>query len=125
MGANRWTPELQEAIVKDIAEGMWVQSACKKHGIGRKTFYRWLEKGTSGEEPYAAFAEAIDRAEGDLEHRWVRSLETVNAQWQRFAWLLEHRFPNAWGTRTYDKPTVDNREETNEVRIVVDEGKTK
>lgn len=46
---------LKQTFVEHVAENGLIQVACRKTGIGRQTYYRWIEED-------AAFAKKVERA---------------------------------------------------------------
>lgn len=55
MGVTVRTPEIVEDILLNVSEGITVAELCRKHGIGRATFYDWL---TEDQELAGRFARA-------------------------------------------------------------------
>lgn len=94
-------PEIQTRIATYILAGSYIETAAKAAGIHKDTLYDWLKRGATGEEPFASFSDAVERALGEAE---IRDLAVVSkaAQagvWQAAAWKLERRNPKAWGRR--------------------------
>jgi transposase len=79
--------QIQAKIVRLLAKGHTVRSACAIVGISRQTFYRWQQSSTS-------FAEAVERA---LDEATARMEEVIIEQATkkrdpRYAiWWLERR----------------------------------
>jgi hypothetical protein len=50
-------------IVSAILDGKTKDRAARAAGVGASTLYRWEATGRAGREPFAAFVEAVRRAE--------------------------------------------------------------
>lgn len=74
-------------------------------GIGRRTFYTWLQKGEEDYERgvsslYRQFYEAMEESRSIAETEAVKGiLEAGKKQWQALAWFLERRYPERWGQK--------------------------
>ena len=106
---TKLTPELQETILQTMRGGGYAITACQRAGICEDTLYTWLQKGSEGKEPYAAFAESFKRAEADAETQAVATVLKVafdpqDPNWQAAMTYLERRHPERWGRRV-----VENR----------------
>ena len=101
---TKLTPETQDSIVEAIREGMYQEIAAATVGISTSTYYRWMERGQTGQpedEPYREFREAIEkgRAEAERAKLKVISREAEKGNWTAAAWWLERSFPARWGRR--------------------------
>ena len=101
---TKLTPELQERLVTYLRAGNYLDVAIKcAGGIHRDTFYEWMRIGReTGEEPFASFVQAVDRAMADSEARDVALIAKAASDpklWTAAAWRLERRFPDRWGRR--------------------------
>ncbi len=95
---SKLTPELQEKICEYIAKGHYIERACALCGIGRRTFYTWLEKAERGGK-YAEFFEAVKRAEAQDQDRALEAINTVayeDRKWPAIFRKLESRYPREW-----------------------------
>lgn len=91
------TPELQDAIVRDIRRtGAYVETVCQAHGICKKTFYNWKDRGETGEEPFATFLHAIKEAEALSEMDGIAQMKEGGKTWMGAAAWLERRFRQRW-----------------------------
>ena len=88
-------------LIEAVREGNYRETAARLAGIGRSTFYRWLDKAReSPEGPYGDFAARLDAAEAEAEADAVRDIrEAGRTTWQARAWYLERRHPSRWGRR--------------------------
>ncbi len=59
---TKLTDELQQQIVSYIRAGAYDWVAAQAAGIGKTTFYRWIQAGERGRQPYAGFLVAVQEA---------------------------------------------------------------
>ena len=103
---TKLTPELQEKILLHLRVGAYVETAAACAGIHKDTFYEWMKKGARGQQPYVAFAQAVNKAVAESESRDLATiLKAAQSQWQAAAWRLERRFPEKYGRN--DRLKVD------------------
>ena len=57
--------EVQADLVASIRAGAYDWVAAESAGIGRRTFYRWLERGETGDRKYARLLAEVRRARAD------------------------------------------------------------
>ena len=109
------------AIICDaLRECMPYEQAARLADIDVATFRRWRRRGenptTARDKPFEAFSAAVKKAEAEAQRELVRRIANPDADkakgWQRWAWLLERRWPEVWAQR---QPEAAQREE-----IVVD-----
>jgi transposase len=96
---SKLTPETQATIVEALREGLYRETAATLAGIHRDTMYGWLERGRTGEAPYAAFSDAVEKAEAEAEQHVIREVRMGLDGWQSKAWVAERRWPRRWGGR--------------------------
>lgn len=105
---TKLTPQLQEKIIKYIKAGNYIKIACKAVGIDETTYYRWIEKGKKGEEPYCKFYKSIKKARAEAEVYMVsRVVSVAKENWQAAMTWLERSFPERWAKREYVGGTGD------------------
>lgn len=74
-------------------------------GIGRRTFYAWLQKGEADYEKgvssiFRQFYEAMEESRSIAETEAVKGiLAAGQKQWQALAWFLERRYPERWALK--------------------------
>jgi hypothetical protein len=91
------TPELTRKVCKYIKQGSYLHIAAKRAGIGANTLGDWLRRGGKGEEPYKAFADAMDEAEAVCEQSLVRTIKVASRDDYRAAvYMLSCKFPDRW-----------------------------
>lgn len=100
------TPQLTEELCTDILNGLSKTNACRKAGVGVDTLASWMRRGSQGEQPFADFAQAVDRADQTLKGRLVSYIEhsASRGDWKAAAWLLERRFRSEYGPKASDEP---------------------
>ncbi len=94
-------PELTEAIVTLLSEGLSIKSAANLCGVSERAYHEWTRRGQAGEEPYAAFFDAASRARDGWKARLISRIEASAAggDWRASAFLLERQFPAEFGGR--------------------------
>lgn len=94
------TPAVQERILAALRVGNTQRCAAELAGIGERTFYEWMARGQTGENPYAQLVQAIKEAEAESERYLVEQIRNAGGeakQWTANAWMLERRRPKDWG----------------------------
>lgn len=98
-GHTACTPEVIKAISDAVGNGVPLKFAAQAAGIGHTTLYGWLDRGKSGEQPFANFAEQIAcaraRAVVDMVGEW-RNGVTVSGKpdWHAVKDLLAAVYPD-------------------------------
>ncbi len=103
--STKLTGKIQEEILKAIRAGSFFEIACRWSGIHPATGWEWLARGEDKEpkgrrksKKYAEFAEAVRKAEAELElaliMAWRKHLPDSAAAPAEF---LKRRFPQRWG----------------------------
>ena len=111
-------PSLKDAKVKALIDalkaGTYVTTACTYAGIGRKTFYQWMDRGRTEaesrdngnppdpkEQNYFEIWEAVEAARAAAEVRNIGLIQraATGGTWQAAAWWLERSFPERYGRR--------------------------
>lgn len=64
----------QEEFIELLLIGCTYQEACAELGITYRTFRNWMQRGEEGEEPFAGFYIAVDRAVHRGTVKWRRNL---------------------------------------------------
>jgi len=116
-------PEGYEPLLGLLRMGMYVQQACGMVGIAKGTIYDWLKRGAVGEEPYATFASAYEKAAAQAEMTALADIRAGKNNWQSRAWFLERRFRDRWGRndKLEIKPVAPERVTAAEARRVMTE----
>jgi transposase len=93
------TPELARAICISLRNGSYREQAAACAGIHRNTLRNWLVRGEAGEEPFAGFLCALEKAEAIAERRLLSKIRRRADGWQALAWIMERRWPSRWSGR--------------------------
>jgi hypothetical protein len=98
------TPEVTAEVCKWLASGCYVETACNLAGIHKGTHYDWLKRAETGEQPFADYADAIQRAENQAEARAVALINKAGEEDPKaLQWWLSHRHSDRWADRSkYD-----------------------
>jgi hypothetical protein len=102
---TKLTDELSAEICAVLEEGASLETAAEAAGIDVSTLYRWIDRGLSGEEPFAAFCEAYTRARAKGELTLFRRLALGDSKGISFgparaaAFLLERSRPEKYAQR--------------------------
>lgn len=95
------TREKQENIASMLEDSHSIAAVCRCNGIGRSTFYDWLQKGDAQDEGiYAEFSDRVARARGAGEQQLVDDiLEMAHEKGDTRTLLsvLKSRYPDSWG----------------------------
>lgn len=96
-------PDLVQAFLESVAEGNYIETAAEHAGLSKVTVYNWKKRGEDGEEPYAAFVNAMKRAEAHAEREAVKNVRRAgldNRFWAAEMTFLERRHPERWARRS-------------------------
>ena len=102
---TKLTDELSAAFCAIVEEGTHLETAAESVGIAVSTLYNWLDWGSEGREPYAAFLEDVTRARAVAEIELIRTLKRGDGKGISFgqaraaAFLLERTRPNKYAQR--------------------------
>ena len=94
-----------QQVLDAIGDGNYLETAAKLAGLSKVTVYEWLKRGQTGEEPFATFANAVEKAEARAEAQMVanvRKASNLPQFWAAAATHLERRHPDRWGKRQDD-----------------------
>lgn len=91
------TPETAALICDALRGGNTRKASAAYAGVEEACFREWVRKGNKGVEPYAAFTDALRKAEADAVVRNVAIVQkAASTSWQASAWWLERKFPADW-----------------------------
>lgn len=96
------TKEVEETILRHLRTGAFAKHACQAAGIEHRTFKYWLERGETGEKPYAAFAVKVMRVQAEDAIRGQSiitraQMGKIDGDWKAAAWNLERKYPKEYG----------------------------
>lgn len=101
-GSSKLSEETTSRICELLSAGNHVNVACAVVGLGKRTFYDWLDRGNPdrekpADEPYREFRQRIERARDEGEARNVTTIAVAaRKDWRAAAWLLERQQPERW-----------------------------
>lgn len=110
-------PTLEKRFFRFIRAGVPRAYACLGCGFSYDTLYGWVRRGLvpDAPEPYASFARKLYETEVKLMRRWLVKAGEAWPGKERdnkvITWLLERRFPKAFGPNAYDPAQLDPIEE--------------
>jgi hypothetical protein len=103
------TPKLRTELVKAVRELGWLSPAARRCGVAPACVREWVARGRGAdpERPatplYAAFAAAIERAQGEWEASKLKLIDDAarvkTECWTAAAWSLERFDPEAYGRK--------------------------
>lgn len=92
------TKDARAKLVDALRTPITVTEACALAGVPRSTFYDWMSRGAMGEEPFAALAAEVQRAQAESSKEL---LDIARAQASedpgQLRWLMGLRNPRAYG----------------------------
>jgi hypothetical protein len=91
MRASKKNPAHIAVVLKSLRAGNTRTASADYAGIGRKTFYRWLESDDT-------FRHNVQKAEAGAEHHMLARVKGAadKGTWQAAAWWLERRRRDAY-----------------------------
>lgn len=99
-------PTLKRRFLRNIRAGVPRAYACLGCGFSYDTLYGWVRRGLTPDapEPYASFARDLYETEVALMRRWLKRAGAASVERDNrvLTWLLERRFPKAFGRVAYD-----------------------
>jgi transposase len=98
---SKCTKELIGRVEETVGRLYYVEAVADSLGIGRKTFYEWLQRGeVENDSIYAQFAHTVKRAQAKAKEELLSGIRAGNAgDWQGKAWILERCYPAEFGRR--------------------------
>jgi transposase len=112
---TKYTAPIGQHICKLVAAGVSVEAAAATQGVTKRTVYNWRERGAAGEEPYATFNRALEKAQGDIEAALTTNVTRRSKDdWRAGAWWLERRRPEVYG----DQAALDRKLHAEYVRML-------
>jgi hypothetical protein len=107
--------KLTRGLIREICtlikNGNFAEVACSACGIGKTTFYRWLQLGEEDRAGiYREFRDALEVASAKAE---VAAIETLLAQKSpdQIKWFLERRYSGRWARKEPRGQALDTEKE--------------
>lgn len=99
MARSKLTKDLTAKFCEAVASGLTYDGACDLVGVGRTTFYRWMDEADDKPGPQRDFRDAVKEARAKRDQRYVAVIEeaAVGGTWQAAAWFLERTNRQAYG----------------------------
>lgn len=70
------TPAVVDELIDALQTGMSIKGACNCAGISTETYYDWLSRGETGQQPFADFLTRATQARGKGERALVTAMST-------------------------------------------------
>jgi hypothetical protein len=105
---TKLTPEVSAKITSAIEKTVSLAHAAASASIDHKTVQHWIKRGReTGDEPYASFAVAVDRARGQAVVN-MTDLALAGGKGSSLAtWFLERRYREEYGPVNRIDQTID------------------
>ena len=119
---SKLSPEITKRIGENIALGLPYSLAAEAAGITYQTFNEWHKKGKNSKSgEYFEFYKYIQKCNADAAKKCLERLnEAAKAgNCQVCMWILERRFSEDFGRRTYRKMDVVSENRNENVEIIV------
>lgn len=83
----------RKAITTALRKGLTRAAASEIAGITDRTFRSWMDRGRAGEHPFEDFAQAVEKAEAQVEEEMTQVLLDAGkkGEWRAAAFWLERR----------------------------------
>lgn len=110
MAKTKLTDQLCDDICNDIKAGVPIDHAAIAHGITRKTFYNWYNKGKDAKSgKFRQFHDKVEEAKSvAITLRARRIYKAGQANWKADAWWLERVDPENFGRKDHHKIESEN-----------------
>jgi len=102
-GRDREPPSksTQEKIASVVENGGSISEACRRAGVHKETFYRWMNYGEEEDAgPFQEFRDRLVRARGEGEAQYRSTLLELAESAEDTATImamLKQRYPESWG----------------------------
>lgn len=102
-----FTPELGDAIIKQVSKGAPYHIVAEAHGLREPLLHAWIDQGINDAErdqdtPLASFATRLRRGELRLINNSLKNIRSNPKAWKNHAWTLEHIFPRFYGSNVIE-----------------------
>ncbi len=92
--------EMETRICNLIRAGNYIDTAARVAGVSKASLYEWFKRAHRGEQPFAKFLDAVERASSEAEASNVaRIMLAATEHWQAAAWWLERTKPKKYGRK--------------------------
>jgi hypothetical protein len=87
---------LTTRLCKFLSSACTIRTACEACDVSEKSFFEWLARGGTGEQPFSQFRASVTRARGVAKAKIVRSI-LDNPDWRPKLEILARVFPDEYG----------------------------
>jgi hypothetical protein len=88
---TKLTPAVHQRILQALRQGATHAHAAAYAGVAERSFYNWRDENVQ-------FLQAVSQAEAEgALVQLVHINKAATDDWRAAAWILEHRFPHAYG----------------------------
>lgn len=102
------TRELQDGICELIRKGNRPAEAAGCFGVDQATYFRWMQRGKAGEEPWREFRESVTTAVADAKEGLVALIRSAAEKdpknWKAAAHVLDRLDPRGAAIHAPSKP---------------------
>ena len=114
---TRLNAALTKRLCKHISNACTVQAACECENISTKSFFEWLNRGETGEQPFSYFRKSVMRARGWFNARVCKSI-IEEKDWRARLELLARIYPLEFA-RSAERPLPTVEPEPKKVSIAL------
>jgi len=120
---TKLNPKVTRKICRAIVVGATYEAAAQYAGISYETFNEWMKAGRAATAPneFSDFSEAVEGANATAQVQFVLNIKDAanDGDWRAAAWMLERRFPKAYGQRVgaIDEKSLDDAIEAELARL--------
>jgi hypothetical protein len=78
---TKFNRKVLDMMLAEVGDGAFDWLVAEAAGVSSRTFYRWMERGERGEEPFAGMAEQINKARAQTRigaEQWVRRRDPLS-----------------------------------------------
>jgi transposase-like protein len=117
----KFTADVQQQIVRFVAEGNYLEVACRAAGVTPQLVRYYRKKWQDGDPSAAQFDDffaALEKALAIAEVASVRDIRSGRPGWQGQAWFMERRYSKRWARKDKTAAPPPSTTTTYEVEYV-------
>lgn len=90
----KYSKQIHWNLVVMISKSVRIGTAAQTCGINKSTFYDWIKRGRTGEEPFLTFMRDVEQARSTSEAAVLQRIHEAGqrGEWKADAWLLENSY---------------------------------
>jgi hypothetical protein len=106
---TKLTPEVHQTLVRAISLGATRKAAAQAAGITYECLNDWEHRAYQGRQPYLQLFQALEKAEGERQMRWLGQIEKAahEGTWTAAAWKLERIYPDHYALKNKVDVTIN------------------